>query len=104
MSRFHDLHRLRGREWAELRQQTLDAAGWRCRECGAYGNEVDHIIPLRKGGAPRAPENLACLCARCHSIKTRTENRRQLSPAEVAWRNFAGELLDGQKKSATGGR
>ena len=94
MSRFHDFHRLRGREWEDLRREVLDAANWRCARCGAYGNEVDHVIPLHKGGAPRDRDNLQVLCGECHGEKTRGENRREPTPAEAAWRAFAAELLD----------
>lgn len=94
MSRFHDRFRLRGREWEDLRRAVLDAANWRCAGCGGYANEVDHIVPLHKRGAPRDPANLQALCGGCHGAKTRSENRREPTEAEAAWRAFAAELLD----------
>ncbi len=45
-----------------------------CRECAKHNRieiatDVDHIIPLRSGGT-HDRENLAPLCAACHSKKT----------------------------------
>jgi 5-methylcytosine-specific restriction protein A len=52
-----------------------------CEECSRHGvtelaNEVDHIVPLSKGGARLDPSNLQSLCKPCHSKKTRKEGRR----------------------------
>ena len=43
----------------------------RCEERGlaALGTELDHIVPLHKGGG-NEPENLQMLCAECHREKT----------------------------------
>src|SRR5262245_39236077 len=35
--------------------------------------EVDHIIPIKRGGAKRDPNNLQSLCASCHREKTAAE-------------------------------
>ena len=92
MSRAHkQLHKGR---WARVRLEVLERDGWRCRRCGCYGNEVDHIRPLRKGGDPFDPDNLQTLCRTCHVAKTRAETRRPDTPAEAAWRAFAAEPLD----------
>lgn len=52
-------------KWAKAR------AGSRCQNCGrgGYGVELHthHIILASKGG-PTSPENLVCLCERCHSM------------------------------------
>ena len=74
MSRAH-VRLDRGR-WARVRLQVLDAANWRCAVCGGYGNEVDHIIPLHKGGDPWSLDNLQVLC--------RTDPHRQDSTRERA--------------------
>ena len=48
--------------------------------------EVDHVVPLDKGGDPWDPANLQTLCRGCHVAKTAAENRRPLTPAEAEWR------------------
>ena len=75
----------------------LDAAGWRCANCGRYGNEADHVVPLQRGGAPYDLDNGQALCggrSGCHAEKTAGENRRELTPAEQEWRDFVAELSD----------
>ena len=89
-SRFHA--QLDTRRWARVRLQVLDRDEWRCRICGAYGNECDHIVPLHKGGAPYDPNNLQTQCRNCHIEKTRGENERP-DPARDAWRKLVAELL-----------
>jgi 5-methylcytosine-specific restriction protein A len=45
---------------------------WKCKSCGAlldYSYEVDHIIPLYKGGSNEII-NLQALCRNCHGKKT----------------------------------
>jgi 5-methylcytosine-specific restriction protein A len=44
-----------------------------CRRCGEAASQVDHIVPLRKGGT-NSEENLQSLCHSCHSRKTITED------------------------------
>lgn len=46
-----------------------------CRLCGLPATQVDHILPISKGGPALDSSNLQPLCASCHSIKTRVENR-----------------------------
>jgi 5-methylcytosine-specific restriction protein A len=46
-----------------------------CRSCGGAASQVDHIIPLSRGGTnDRA--NLQPLCHSCHSRKTAIEQLR----------------------------
>lgn len=57
-----------------------------CRQCASTGitklaTEVDHIKPLRFGGAPLDRENLQPLCHACHSAKTLAESRPSASAA-----------------------
>lgn len=45
---------------------------WKCGECGVvldYTYEVDHIVPLFKGGTNKQ-DNLVALCRNCHGRKT----------------------------------
>lgn len=90
MSRFHA--RLNRRRWERVRRKVLDAAGWRCAACGRYGNQVDHIRPLHKGGHPWDENNLQALCRSHHVQKTRKENERH-DPARERWRALVAEML-----------
>ena len=46
-----------------------------CRACGGAASQVDHIMPLSRGGTnDRA--NLQPLCHSCHSRKTAREQLR----------------------------
>ena len=78
------------------RAAVLDRDGWRCRGCGRAGKmEVDHVVPLHKGGAPYALSNLQTLCRGCHVEKTRRENETWHDPEREAWRAFVRELTAG---------
>jgi 5-methylcytosine-specific restriction protein A len=49
-----------------------------CEHCGvAPSRMVDHIVPLRAGGARLDLANLQALCLPCHASKTRSERRRR---------------------------
>jgi len=61
-----------GREWGKLRARYL-AANPFCAKCGYDATEVDHKVPLARGGT-NDEENLQALCKSCHSKKTRSEN------------------------------
>lgn len=45
-----------------------------CSICGKPATEVDHIIPLRKGGTDDN-FNLRALCKKCHSSKSARDGR-----------------------------
>ena len=64
----------------------LDKANWRCVRCGKYGNQVDHIQPLHRGGAPFDETNLQVLCSKCHRKKTTAEVSKPIGPERQAWR------------------
>lgn len=62
-----------GPSWRQLRLMFL-------REhplcaCGAPATEVDHIVPLARGGT-NEESNLQALCKACHSAKTAREDGR----------------------------
>lgn len=68
--------RQRGRKWMERRARLLRASPLCCM-CAERGitraaTEVDHIIPLFKGG-PDVDENTQNLCHDCHAEKTRQD-------------------------------
>lgn len=81
---------------ARLTRKVHNSARWRyqvqpmhlrrsplCVLCEAEGRveaavHVDHIVPIRDGGAPFDPANLRSLCLRHHSAETRRwQNGRQ---------------------------
>lgn len=48
----------------------MEAAGGRCARCGAPASEVDHVVPLARGGGNEVA-NMRPLCAPCHRAATR---------------------------------
>ena len=72
-----DTHRNRhiynSKRWRMLRRSVLFDEPL-C-PCGAIATDVDHIQPIEQGGAPFDRENCQALCKRCHSAKTRNEQR-----------------------------
>lgn len=60
--------------WRAAREQQLRASPF-CKECGRMAEMVDHVVPLRHGGEPTNPSNLASLCHRCHNVKRAHERR-----------------------------
>lgn len=70
--RFYD-----SRLWERVRAAKL-ARDPLCQRCKALGRvtaavHVDHRESMARGGHQTADENLASLCASCHSQKTQTE-------------------------------
>ena len=55
--------------------------------------ECDHVMPLRRGGAPYDPENLQTLCRRCHVDKTAGEQRKP-DPARERWQRLVAALAE----------
>ena len=92
----HHTH-LNARRWAAVRRAVFERDGWRCFECGRAGRlEADHITPMQReaGQDVYDPNGLQTLCRACHIEKTRCENRRPLTPAELAWRSLIVEMLN----------
>lgn len=52
-------------------REMLSREPW-CGLCGRMATEIDHVIPLAKGGTD-ATANLQPLCASCHKAKTGRE-------------------------------
>ena len=93
MSRHHT--HLNARRWARVRRAVLKRDGYRCVLCGRAGRlECDHITPLQRepGQNPYDINGLQTLCRACHIAKTARENRRELTPAEAAWRALVASL------------
>lgn len=70
----HVEERLRGAKLQELRRHhfALHPLCARClrQERVTAATELDHIVPLFKGGSMRDPKNLQSLCSACHQDKT----------------------------------
>jgi 5-methylcytosine-specific restriction protein A len=63
------------KKWQTTRLRKL-AMNPICEACDKeLAVEVDHIVPLNRGGDPYAFENLSSLCSPCHWAKTARENR-----------------------------
>ncbi len=94
MSNHHT--RLNARRWAAVRRVVFKRDGYRCVICKRAGRlEADHVTPLQREPAQDVydPNGLQTLCRSCHIEKTRKENRRALTPAEIAWRELVNEML-----------
>lgn len=55
---------------AALRAMVIERDGFRCVYCGQEDGpfEVDHVVPVSKGGGDH-PENLCCACRACNRSK-----------------------------------
>lgn len=76
--------RTRGRKWMTIRHAVLTLEP-RCVECRnadriSLATEVDHIVPLHKGGTDELT-NLRGLCVDHHLAKTRAD--RGLGPKRI---------------------
>jgi len=75
--------------WRKARRHYLDLNPL-CAHClrmgrTALAEEVDHIVPISKGGEVFDPENFQGLCRSCHSRKTAVDmgRRKYLSGCDV---------------------
>ena len=69
--------RKRGRQALADRARVMRRDKGLCQDCLARGvltlaTEVDHIVPLFKGGDD-SDDNKAAICADCHQLKTRSD-------------------------------
>lgn len=67
-------------QWQKIRKIKLQQSPF-CEECKkngtiVVGKIVDHIIPIKQGGAPYDLNNLQTLCWSCHSRKSIQEGSR----------------------------
>ena len=93
MSRQH--RKLNPKRWAMVRKMALARSGFRSEKSGKAGRlEVDHIVPLHRGGQEYDLDNVQVLTRAEHIAKTRQENRREPTPAEAAWREMVAEMRD----------
>ncbi|MGR3515376.1 MAG: HNH endonuclease [Paracoccaceae bacterium] len=93
----HSKRVTRTKRWKALRLEVLRRDDWRCVRCGDMRRlEVDHVLPVKTHPELSfALSNLQCLCASCHSRKTRLEvGHKPLSPKRQEWR----DLLSNKRK------
>lgn len=70
-----------GAKWRKLRKWWVNRNPL-CVECEKKGKVVgvqvvDHIVPIKQGGAELSSDNLQSLCHSCHNRKTRLENSKK---------------------------
>lgn len=83
----------RSLQWESIRRKVLKRDGHRCKKCGRMGRlEVDHIVPIAKGGEAFAMPNLRTLCRHCHLRITGQQNRKEVSPERAAWNRLVDAL------------
>ena len=61
-----------GQRYRRIRREVLVEGEYRCVNCGAVrlDNQVDHVVPLAKGGAMSDRGNLQVLCVSCNAAKS----------------------------------
>jgi hypothetical protein len=60
--------RLNRKDWGVLRKQILERDNYLCEYCGRRASEVDHVIPISRGGS-NEPTNLVAACYDCNRGK-----------------------------------
>lgn len=66
-------------DWQRVRIEALRRDKYLCQHCLREGRvtpaeDVDHIVPLSRGGARLDHGNLQSLCRPCHNVKTAKDN------------------------------
>lgn len=61
-------------DWPAIRKRVL-AEEPRCRLCGASASDVDHMLPVSRGGTHER-SNLRALCGPCHRRRTARQTHR----------------------------
>lgn len=87
---------------SKLKDQVLQAAGWKCQICGRLGHDLDicHIKPSSQGG-DASPDNLMAVCRSCHLL---LDQGRLETPElrEYARQNYAIEKVVAEIFSSAG--
>jgi 5-methylcytosine-specific restriction endonuclease McrA len=72
----------------------LELWGWCCWQCGAPWEELDHVLPLARGG-PNLPANIRPSCGRCNKLQAarlmneaNAARRREVMPVSSAWKDL----------------
>lgn len=79
--------------WQQVRLSML-ALNPLCARCGRHATDIDHRIPVNKGGSVWGLANLVALCHSCHSSKTRRVDQLGLAEAPVKGCDVNGIPLD----------
>lgn len=61
-------------QWLKLRAKFLSEQPF-CVRCSRFGVIIDHITPIKDGGAKLDENNLQTLCRSCHNQKTSEERK-----------------------------
>lgn len=75
--------------WRKIRLQVLERDNWQCqirrKGCTELATQVDHIVPVTKGGAKFDPRNLRAACHKCNNgrINRRTDDRWMYGPTHI---------------------
>ena len=60
--------------WLDVRDRVLARARGMCAICKKnVSHDADHIVSIKAGGDPWAPDNLRALCHPCHSKKNKQD-------------------------------
>jgi 5-methylcytosine-specific restriction endonuclease McrA len=75
------------KRWRSLRNYYISMNPL-CEECERNGfitpgQDVDHIKPMRLGGAMTSLDNLQTLCKSCHNRKTARESRKNINKNKI---------------------
>lgn len=57
------------RKYKEKRLQVLSRDGYVCHYCGQDAEQVDHIVPISRGGDPIDKDNMVACCKPCNIAK-----------------------------------
>lgn len=89
-----------GKVPAHVRIEIFERDGYLCLDCGTDERlEIDHIIPVSKGGDPVDPSNLQTLCRSCNAKKR--DRIRKADERSLARKNsdFGGNSRTAEDKS-----
>lgn len=59
----------RSGDWKKIRLKILARDGYICGYCGSEATQVDHVVPVSKGGS-NDEHNLIASCSRCNRLKS----------------------------------